>query len=391
MTATHYTHDFFGDDFILNPIPRYADMRTLGRVLWLPNNNVYALTHYQDVVAALRAANVFSSGRGLSLNDDVNKFLIGSTLNSDDPDHAKGKAVTARPILPKNLTPYDALISSMAEQLANDILEQQEFDAVKDFAEVMPMRFVTEFVGLSDEGKDNMVKWASATFNLFEGFNDRAKSAFEDLVGMRKFLDEYGKPEHLDKGGLARRIFDVAPDHGFTFEQAQHLLRDYIAPSLDTTISGLGFAAYYFAKYPDQWDLLRNIPDLAPNAVEEIVRLATPIRCFSRYVTKDVTIDDTVIPKGARVLLVYASANRDPAQFENADVMDIARNTRKHVGFGHGAHSCLGMHLARREMTALLGAMMPLVKSWHVTGEPKIAMNNTIRAFACLPMRVETA
>ena len=391
MKATTYSYDFFGDEFILNPIPKYTEMRAMGRVLWLQQNDVYALTHYDDVVMALRTPSIFSSARGLSLNDDVNKMLIGSTLNSDDPDHAKGKAVTARPILPKNLAPYDAMISSMADQLATDICSQREFDAVKDFAEVMPMRFVTELVGLSDAGKDNMVKWASATFNLFEGFNARAKSAFGDLVGMRKFLDEYGKPEHLDKGGLARRIFDVAPDHGFTFEQAQHLLRDYIAPSLDTTISCLGFAAYYFAKNPDQWDLLRRDPDLAVNAVEEVVRLATPIRCFSRYVTDDVTIDGTMIPKGARVLLVYASANRDPAQFENADVMDITRNTRKHVGFGHGTHSCLGMHLARREMTALLGAVIPKVKSWHVTGEPEIAMNNTIRAFAFLPMRVEIA
>ena len=119
--------------------------------------------------------------------------------------------------------------------------------------------------------------------------------------------------------------------------------------------------------------------------------MATPIRAFSRYVTEKVELGGVVIPEGARVIAVFASANRDGEVFAEPDRFDVTRNTRKHLGFGHGVHACMGMHLARREMINLIGAMLPLLKRWNVTGTPEIAMNNTIRAFKCLPMEVERA
>ena len=140
------------------------------------------------------------------------------------------------------------------------------------------------------------------------------------------------------------------------------MMRDYIPPSLDTTISTIGFAAYYFAKHPDQWDLVRRDPTLIPNALEEVVRLATPIRAFSRYVAHDVEVAGTRIPEASRVMMIYASANRDEDVFPDPDRFDVTRNVRKHVGFGHGVHACMGMHLARLEMRRLFEALVTKVK-----------------------------
>jgi len=188
---------------------------------------------------------------------------------------------------------------------------------------------------------------------------------------------------------LARRVFDLAPEKGFTEQKAGQLVRDYINPSLDTTMSTLGFAAYYFATFPDQWELLRNDPSLTPNAVEEIMRMATPIRAFSRYVAEDTELAGVAITKGARIIAIYASANRDETVFPEPDRFDVTRNTRKHIGFGHGVRACMGMHLARLEVISLIEAMLPTTKIWHLNGAPLIAMNNTIRAFAQLPVRIE--
>jgi len=306
------------------------------------------------VVEVLRGADRFISGRGLSLNDDVNKLLIGNSLNSDSPEHEQRRSVTAVPIMPKNIAPLEDYIHTTAENLAEALVVKERFDAISDFAVVLPLAIVVDLVGLSDEGKDEMLNWASAAFNLFEGFNQRSRDAFADLQGLQ-------------------------------------MMRDYINPSLDTTVSVAGFAAYYFAKHPDQWDLLRAQPDLVPNAVEEIVRLATPIRAFSRYVAKDTEIQGVPVPQGSRVIAVYASANRDETQFENPDQFDVTRNLRKHLGFGHGKHTCMGLHLARRELINLIHAMRTRVASWHIDGEPDVAMNNTIRAFAHLPVRVVAA
>ena len=390
MKAVPYHPDFYGDAFILDPLPHYADMRVIGPVVWLEQNNAYAVARDAEVKDVLRRADVFVSGKGLSLNDDVNAMLVGSTLNSDGDLHHKRRSITARPIMPKNIEPLRAHIESIAQDLAFTLSEKKHFDAVTEFAQVLPLAVVVDLVGLGDAGEGSMLKWASATFNLFEGRNARSKAAFADLVGLQRFLSEHGKPERLKDGGLAKRIFEVAAEKGLSESGAAQQMRDYINPSLDTTISVAGFAAYYFAKYPEQWQLLRKDPSLVANAVEEIVRMTTPIRAFSRYVAQDTIISGVDIEQGSRVIAIYASANRDDAVWENPNTFDVRRAVRKHIGFGHGVHTCMGLHLARLELVSLITAMLTLVKCWHLDGAPTIAANNTIRAFAHLPVRIET-
>jgi ferredoxin-NADP reductase len=134
--------------------------------------------------------------------------------------------------------------------------------------------------------------------------------------------------------------------------------------------------------------LIRENPALIPNAVEEAVRLASPIRAFTRYVVEESEIDGHVVPKGSRVLVMYASANRDHRKFPDPDRYDVTRDVHDHVGFGQGVHMCMGMHLARREIILLLEALRRRVERFELVAEPEIAMNNTIRAYARLPVRV---
>lgn len=364
-------------------------MRALGPVLWLTAQKAYAVARYEEVVSVLRNDRVFQSGRGLSLNDDVNALRVGSTLNSDGDTHDRQRSISARPIMQKNLQPLEEYIRQTAQTLADRLFAQGRFDAVSEFAQILPLAVVVDLIGLNDSGQQKMLTWASATFNLFEGFNARSQAAFRDMKDLQAYLRDYGKPEELKPGGLARRIFDVAADKGIPQAQAAQMMRDYINPSLDTTISAAGFAAYYFAKFPDQWGLLRQEPGLVPNAVEEIVRMATPIRAFSRYIAEETELAGVALPEGGRIIAIYASANRDAQQWQAPDDMDIRRPLRKHLGFGHGKHICMGFHLARRELINLLDAMRPRVRRWYLDGEPEVAMNITIRAFSKLPVRIE--
>ena len=134
--------------------------------------------------------------------------------------------------------------------------------------------------------------------------------------------------------------------------------------------------------------MIRENDDLVENAVEETVRLTTPIRAFTRYVASNVEMHGVTMQEGQRVMVVYASANRDEAVFPDPDRFDVTRKTHRHVGFGQGPHMCMGMHLARLELAALIRSMAKRVESWHFDGVPKVAMNNTIRAFSYLPVRV---
>jgi cytochrome P450 len=388
MAAPVSQADFYSDASIIDPLPHYADLRALGDVVWMERHNSFAAVSYEAVVEVLRHPDLYSSGHGISLNDNVNVLLIGSTVNSDGDIHHKRRSITAFPIMPKNLQPLEDFIHTTAEALADKLVAQRTFDAVSEFAQVLPLSIVVDLVGLNDSGREKMLDWAAATFDLMDGFNARSQQAFKTLVGLREYLDKYGRKDALKEGGLARRIFEIAPDSGFTEEEAAQMMRDYIAPSLDTTISATGYAPWLFAEFPDQWDRMREEPEIIPNAVEEIVRLSSPIRAFSRYVTADTELCGVKIPSGARMMVMYGSANRDSKMWDDPDRFDVTRNVRKHVGFGHGVHICMGQHLARREMINLFGAMAKRVKRWELAGEPKKTMNNSINAFASLPVRV---
>ncbi len=389
MNAPIYDDDFYADSVINDPYPVYAQLRAMGSVVYMRQHDVYALPRYAEVASVLRQPKRFISSRGVSLNDKVNQLLAGNTLNSDPPEHDLTRSVTAEPLLPGALEAIKPRICQAADTLVAELAKRRRFDAVADFAQFLPVSIVAELVGLPNEGREKMLTWASATFNLFGPENARAKASFESLRDLKAFLDEYGTPEKLKPGGWAERIFKVGSERGIPYATCAQLMRDYINPSLDTTISTTGQAIKFFADHPDQWTLVRERPELIPNAVEEVVRLASPIRAFTRYVAEDCEIAGVAIPKGARVMVMFASANRDERKFADPDSFDITRDVHDHLGFGSGVHMCMGMHLARLEIVSLLQSMARRVKTITLDGEPVVAMNNTIRAWASMPVVVE--
>ena len=382
--------DFYSDEVILDPYPVYAQMRELGPVVYLPQHDMYALSRYDEVSEVLRQPLRFVSSRGVSPIAKVNDILVGSTLNSDPPEHDRTRAVTSEPLLPGALKEIEPLLVSSANGLIDTLCARGEFDAISDFAQYLPVTIVAELVGLPVDS-DQMLKWASATFNLFGTENARTDQAFKDLTNLRDFLLEYGRPEKLKDGGWAKRIFEVGPERGISYETCAQLMRDYINPSLDTTISTTGQIIKFFAEHPDQWDAVREDPSLIPNAVEEAVRMATPIRAFTRYAIEDSEIAGHMIPEGKRVIVIYASANRDHRKFPDPDRFDVRRDVHDHLGFGQGVHMCMGMHLARREIILLIEALRRRVERFELLAEPVVAMNNTIRAFASMPVKVHLA
>jgi len=389
MQLPVFDDDLYADAVIRDPYPVYARLRAMGPVVWLSQHQVYALPRYAEVASVLRQPKRFSSARGVSLNERTNRLLVGSTLNSDPPEHDATRSITSQPLLPGALEAIAPRIRRAADALVAELTQRGHFDAVSDFAQYLPVTIVAELVGLPDAARQKMLTWASATFNLFGPENERAKAAFDDLRDLKAFLDEYGTPEKLKPGGWAQRIFQVGAERGIPFETCAQLMRDYINPSLDTTISSTGQAIKFFADAPDQWALVRERPELIPNAVEEVVRLASPIRAFTRFVTEDAEIAGVPIPQGARVMVMYASANRDERKFADPDRFDVTRDVHDHLGFGSGVHMCMGMHLARLEIVSLLQSLARRVKTIALAGEPVVAMNNTIRAYASLPVVVE--
>lgn len=380
--------DFFSDECVMDPVSAYHQMLATGPVVWLPRNQMHVICGYEALTTSLRNHRVFRSGRGVSIDDTVNAFLIGSTLNSDPPEHDATRAITFGPLTPKALEEVRARIGKQARFIADRVAAQREFDAVSELATHLPLTIVRDLVGLGAHGKEHMLNWAGATFELMGDPRDRRDAAVQNLCELRQFLDDPEVLNGLSPDGWANRATRMAVEAGMEHGKAISLMRDYIAPSLDTTISAIGYGVMLFARNPDQWDRLRRDRSLVRNAIEEVVRLNTPIKTLSRLVEEDVEVSGTTLPRGSRTMMMFGAANRDPSKFEDPDVFDIARNTRGHVGFGHGTHACLGMHLARLEMNCLFNALADRIERFELIGEPVPGKNSVIHSFRQLMVRI---
>ena len=380
--------DFYDDTHVSEPTLAYKKMLALGPVVWLPKQKLHAICGYEALTRSLRNHGVFQSGKGVSINEDINKLLIGSTLNSDPPKHDETRAITFSPLTPKALQDVRKLIEKEARVIVDRIVAQGTFDAAQELAPYLPLTIVRDLVGLGEHGKDHMLGWGAATFELMGDPGTRRDAALTNMKGLRQFLEHPETLNGLSPDGWANRATKRGIASGMEPKQAVELMRDYIAPSLDTTISVIGYAMMLFAQHPEQWQKLRADRSLCRNAIEEIVRLNTPIKAFSRYVAEDIDVEGVTLSAGSRVLMVFGAANRDPAKFPDPNRFDIERNTRGHVGFGHGVHACLGMHLARLEITSLFNALADQIEVFELAGEIVPAINSSIHSLAQVPLRI---
>jgi len=195
-------------------------------------------------------------------------------------------------------------------------------------------------------------------------------------------------PDKLRPGSWAATLYEAGEQGVIPRTLCPVLMRDYLGPSLDTTIFATSNLILLFGQNPDQWDIVRDDPSLILNAINECVRLESPIQSFTRRLLADHHVDGVQIPKGGRALVMYASANRDERKWDQAERFDVRRKVGEHVGFGHGIHTCAGMHLARMEMQVLLLALTKRVRSFEI-GAPMRAKNNVLRGLEHLPVKVQ--
>jgi cytochrome P450 len=383
-----YDIDYYSDEVIKDPYPHYAAMRALGPVVYLPSLGNYATTQYAETRAGLQDWRTFTSTLGLAGDKVGCDFLLGggSNIVRDPPLHDEIRAKMARPLLPQSLKNIREQVQVAAAGLIERLTKARSFDGMKDLASYLPLTLVTELLGLPEDGRKNMLHWAAGAFDITGIQNERGKRGIETIKEMRDWVMTKVTPESLKPDGLVARIRGLIDAGELEEGYFLSIMNDYLTPSLDTTISATGHLLYHLGRNPDQWDALKRDPSLIPNAINETVRISAPIRSFTRHLTKDYAFGDAVVPAGARVMMIYASANRDEKKFTDPDRFDVARaNARDHLGFGHGIHLCVGMHLAKLEMESLLSELVRRVNRIEV-GEPTMVLNNSIYAFEKLPV-----
>jgi cytochrome P450 len=383
-----YKPDIYSVDAIVNPYPHYQRLRDLGPVVWLTKHKVYALPRYAECKAVLRDDKTFLSGSGVALNLLANRLSRGTTLNSDGAEHDRRRKLLAHGLLPRALRAIDDSVDAMAATVVEAALNKGEIDGVNDLAAAMPLAVVPDLIGWPRDQREHLIEWGGATFDVLGPLNWRAIRAIPDVFRMLSFARRVVRKRTFLDGSVADELLKAADQGKLSHAECPALMVDYLGPSIDTTMSAISNALYLFASHPDQWQLLKDEPALMANAINEVVRYEPPLRAFARRVGRQTEISGVTIRSGARVLVMYASANRDEREWENPAVFDIRRDAGRQIGFGQGAHACAGQSLARLETTAMLRALIERVDRIEATGSPTWAINNIIHRHERLPLKL---
>ncbi|MDF3312930.1 cytochrome P450 [Rhodococcus sp. T2V] len=377
--------DLFTDDALRDPYALYAALREMGPVVHLPQYDLYAITQYAGVREVTMNCEVFSSAQGVGLNDVFNTATRGNIINSDPPEHRVMRQVLQRPLAAEKLRDIEPLLQREAAAVVNRVLASGSFDVIEELAQHLPLTVVSKLVGLGDYGRERMLDWAAAAFDALGPMNERTAAALPKAKEMVDFALS-AKPDTLDPDGWAAALFAAGEAGELPAEKCPVMVQDYTAPSLDTTILGIGSILWLFATHPDQWEKVRQNPALIRHAINEGLRLESPIQLFCRVATEDHRLGDVTITAGSRVMVLYGSANRDERKYQNADVFDVTRKASDHLAFGAGEHACIGMTLARLEIRLLLEQLVPRVKTFEL-GDGERMLNNLLRGFSHLEMR----
>ncbi len=383
--------DPFSHAFLDNPYPHHEAMREAGPAVWLEQYGIWAMARHQEVRDALTDWQTYCSGAGVGLSDFRKEppwRPPSIILEADPPLHSRTRAVLTRILSPAAINVLRERLTQEAEALADRLLEKREFDGIADLAEAYPLKVFPDSVGISEDGRENLLPYGSMVFNGFGPRNDLFNKAMECAGPVRDWIMSKCSRAALAPDGLGMQIFRAVDSGELTEAEAGMLVRSFLSAGIDTTVYGIGNALYCFAKYPAQWTTLRENPSLIRLAFEEVLRFEAPVQSFFRTTTKDVEVGGVKLGEGEKVMLLFGAANRDPRRWERADEFDVKRRATGHMTFGTGIHGCVGQAVARLEAEAVFGALAKRVASFEMTADPTRRLNNTLRGFDTLPVRV---
>ncbi|MDJ0417914.1 cytochrome P450 [Rhodococcus opacus] len=384
--------DPFGTAILTDPYDFHQRLRDAGPVVFLPRYEVYAMGRHEHVHASLVDWETFVSSRGAGLTDFQKEKPWrppSLLLESDPPDHTAVRTVMGSVISPRTVRGLRTQFQAEADALVDALIERETIDAVTDLAEVYPLKVFPDAVGLPADGRHNLLPYGALAFNAFGPHNALLESAMESAAAVQEWIWSSCQREALTDSGFGADIWAAADRGEVSQEQAPLLVRSLLSAGVDTTVYGIANTMYALAQNPAEWELLHREPNLAKFAFDEALRCESPVQTFFRTSSRRKTVGGYDIPADAKVLLFLGSANRDPRKWgESADEYRITRSGGGHVAFGMGVHQCVGQPIARLEAEIVLGALARKVKRIELVDPPTPRLNNTLKGWAAIPLRL---
>jgi cytochrome P450 len=378
--------DLYAPAVVEDSSAAFAAIRDAGPVVWLPRRRMWAMGRFEEVRAGLRDDELFLSGKGVAANPITNVAARKTTLFSDGETHVARRKVLMRSLGAQALAPIAGRLDAEAEAIVGRLVGRAQFDAARDFSSGLPLEVVADLVGVRVPA-ERLLGWGTISFDVLGPLNRRGLRAFPTSVGMLAYAQRLSRSRVIP-GSWAAGVFDAADRGEIDRTEARNMVIDFIAPSLDTTILASTYMLWLLGENPEVWQRLRREPELIPAAVVESVRLSSPIRGFTRYVSRDTEFAGTRLRAGDRAVLLVGAANMDERQYPEPERFELERPPGGNLGWGNGPHTCVGIHLAKLEMAALLRALVAQVETIEILAPPTRIRNNTLQGIARLPVRL---
>ncbi|WP_426573936.1 cytochrome P450 [Aquihabitans sp. McL0605] len=397
MPETAVEFDPFSSEYFDDPTETYRRLREEAPVYFSERYGFYALSRFDDLVAAHRDWKGLSSAHGvdlstLSLDPDLVKML-GMIIMMDPPEHDRFRALVSRVFTPRAMAAFEPMIRGVIVDLL-DPLADRPFDAVAEFAALFPVEIISRMLGVPEGERQQIRHWLDLSLHREPGEMEMTAEGQNAMLSLVVYFQDLAKAkrEHPDDDMLTR-LTEVTIDRG-DGEQTQ-LTNGEIAgfaallggAGAETVTKLVANAVVLFDQHPDQWKKVVADPERIPAAVEEILRIHPPSQYQGRFSVEERTYEGGTIPAGFPVLLLTGAATRDARTFDRPDEFDIDRQQAVAIGFGHGVHSCLGAALARMESRI---AIEEITKRWtrlevDRSGLRRVSMSN-VAGYSSVPV-----
>lgn len=364
-----------------------------------PEVGFHALVSHADVVEASRNSRVFGSAPGVTTPEPARwvRALFGESLvNLDEPQHTQLRRIVSRAFTPRILAATEEDVRSVATRIVDDMLRERPADFVTAVASRMPFEIICNLMGIPENERPSIlaqVNRASVETGVARTVRQRIRvpgKGLRALASMQGMVAELGRQRRRNPtGDLISALVNADIDgQSLNGRQLGSFFSLLMVAGVETTRNAIAHGLSLLTDHPDQRALLLSDFDrYADGAVEEIVRHSTPIIQFRRRLTEDHRMNGHDFRRGRRVVLFYASANRDESVFTDPDRFDITRSPNPHVGYGGGGpHYCLGTFLAKQEMKALFRELLTRLPELRAVGAPVLVpsnFDNRVRSMPC--------
>ncbi len=387
--------DFYDNGKFVEDVP-FEDFRWLREndpVYFNPQEDgpgFWNLTKYEDVVSASRNWETFSSARGTNIDDPQGGVEL-MLVNMDPPKHTGLRMLVRTGFTPKRVSALEPHVRDIATKIIDRVASKGECDLVTDIAADLPLQVIAEMIGVPDEDRHKIFHWSNQMIGLDDPeYGNSLEVATAAAFEMYEYWDALGKERRNERREdlITALVEAELGEKALTDLEIDVFLLLLAVAGNETTRNLISHGVHELSRHPEEKDRLQADPSLIPSAVEEMLRMATPVMHFRRTATKDTEVRGVEIKEGQKVLLWYISGNRDDEVFPDPDRFDAGRTPNEHLGFGGGGpHFCLGANLARLEIRVMFEELFKRLPDLEITGPVPRLRSNFINGLKHMPVR----